>query len=357
MKGKSLGDARKLFRARKFPEVIRLLEPEVFRHRESLEYFRLLGFSCLHTGDLGGAFSYISRAQQLKDDDIGVLLGLAAIHFRRSENETAIKRWLEVLEAQPSNPIARRGLDLLRRGLAKDALQEFIDSGKLKSLYPPLPARVPRASLIVIVLGALIVVGIAYLGLRMSRPQSPRRPGVADVEIPSDLPRLIEMGTDFNYLLTEKDVRQVFQKARGELLAYHDNLAAVEINRLLLSNAAAAVKERARVLKGFVTPGSFDTLRDAFPYAAVALHPALYDGCSVRWKGKLANLKAGKDAMSFDLLVGYDQEKELEGIVPVALPFAAQMENGAAFEVLGKVVAQGDNLSLLGIAVHRLMPQ
>ena len=89
--------------------MIRLLEPEVFRYRENLEYFFLLGFSCLHTGDLGGAFSYISRANQLKDDDVNVILGLAAIHFRRAENESAIKRWLEVLELDPSNAMAREG--------------------------------------------------------------------------------------------------------------------------------------------------------------------------------------------------------------------------------------------------------
>ena len=97
MKAGSLAEARKLYRARRFADVIRVLEPDVFKFRESFEYFQLLGFSCLHAGDLGGAFSYISRARQLVDDDVSVLLGLAAVHFRRAENETALKRWLEVL--------------------------------------------------------------------------------------------------------------------------------------------------------------------------------------------------------------------------------------------------------------------
>ena len=308
MKAKGLGDARKLFRARKFPEVIRLLEPEVFRHRESFDYFWLLGFACLHAGDVGGAFSYISRAHQLKQDDVSALLGLAAIHFRRSENEAAIKRWLEALEEQPSNRIARRGLDLLRRGLGRDGLQEYIDTGKLKLLYPPLPPRVRGGTVLVVV-------------------------------------------------LTEKEVRQVFQKARGLLLQYRDNLATVEINRILLSNAALAIQERARLLKGFVTQPTFDTLRDSFPYAKVVTQPALYDGCSVKWKGKIANLRTAKDAMSFDFLVGYDQEKELEGIVPVSLPFAVQLENGIALEVLGQVEYRAGKLGLRGISVHRLSGQ
>ena len=191
----------------------------------------------------------------------------------------------------------------------------------------------------------------------MSRPQGPQRPGVYAIDIPSDLATFIDVGNDYTFILTEKEVRQVFTKARNELLSYRDNLAAVEINRILLSNAAPAVKERARMLKGFVTQATFDTLRDAFPYAAVVHQPALYDGCSVRWKGKVANLKAGKDAIAFDLLVGYDQEKELEGIVGVTLPFAAQLANGVALEVLGQVIVRNGTLNLLGISLHTLAQQ
>ena len=356
MKGKSLGEAKRLFRARRFPDVIRLLEPEVFRYRENIDYFCLLGFSCLHSGDLGGAFSYISRAHQLKDDDIEVMLGLAAIHFRRAENEQAIKQWLEVLAIDPSNAVAKRGLDLLRRGISREKLQEMIDGGKMVSLYPPLPRRVPAATIMIAALGVLVLLGVGFLAVRVSKPHVPTRPGVSGIEIPAELPRLIDAGTDFPFVLTEKEVQQTFRKAKSYLLAYNDNPATVEINRILMSNAALAIKERARMLKGFVTPATFDTLKEGYTYAAVLKQPALYDGCSVRWKGKIANLRQAKDLITFDLLVGYDKEKELEGIVPVSLQFAAPLENGGALEVLGQVSSLSGTLNLLGIAVHRLTP-
>jgi hypothetical protein len=354
MKGKSLGTARALFRARKFPEVIRVLEPEVFRYRENFDYFHLLGFACLHAGDLGGAFSYISRAHQLRDDDISVKLGLAAIHFRRAENDNALKRWLEVIEAEPSNRIARKGLDLLRRGLTPDSLQEIIDSGRLRQLFPPLPARLRGLTVLAVVLGVLAVGAAGYLAVRTIQPRATERPGVAVIDIPPDLGSLTDAGTEFKFVMSENDVRNEFRKAKNQLLAWRDNLAAVAINRILLSNAAAPVKERARMLKGFITPASFDTLRDGFSYAAVAAQPSLYDGCSVRWKGKIANLQVGKSVIAFDLLVGYDQEKELQGIVPVTLPFATDLDNGIALEVLGQVAAAGSTLSLTGVSVHRL---
>jgi hypothetical protein len=362
MKRTGLGEARKLFRARRFPDVIRLLEPEVFRYRENFEYFRLLGFSCLYAGDFGGAFSYISRANQLKDDDPSVLLGLAAVHFRRAENDSALKKWLAVVEEHPGNPVARRGLDLLRRGMAPDGLQEFIDAGRLRTLFPPLPRRVSGTFFLVASLCVLVLAGLAYLGVRYAGPWGAelagklgaQRPGVSVIEIPSNLSSFIDVGTDFPFVYKESEVRKTFQKARSELLAYRDNLAVVDINRILLSNAAPAVKERARMLKGFVTPPTFDTVKDAWPYATVSKQPALYDGSSVVWTGKVANLKVARTSIAFDLLVGYDQEKQLEGIVPVTVPFAADLSNGSGVVVLGQVLVKGSTPTLLGISLHRL---
>jgi hypothetical protein len=356
MQRKGLGEARRLFRARRFPDVIRLLEPEVFRYRENFDYFQMLGFSCLYAGDFGGAFSYISRAHQLRDDDPSIILGLAAVHFRKAENDSALKRWLEVVEAQPSNPIARRGLDLLRKGMTPDALQEFIDSGRLRTLFPPLRSRVSLAPILITVLGVLAVAGIVYMGIRLGlgAPGVSQRPGVSVIEIPSGISSFVDIGTDFPFVFTESQVRQTFQKAKNELLSFRDNLAVVDINRILLSNAAPAVKERARLLKGFVTPPSFDTAKDLYPYAAVIKQPALYDGASVLWRGKVANMKVAKDSVTFDLLVGYDQEKQLEGIVPVTLPFAADVANGNAVDILAQVVLNGSTPNLLGISLHRL---
>jgi hypothetical protein len=265
-----------------------------------------------------------------------------------------------VLEIQPGNAIAKKGLELLRKGLSPDQLQELIDSGRIRQLYPPLAGHAPRKGLLVsviVVLSVAAAAGLGYLALRLAEtPHGTARPGVTSIDIPAGPSSVIDAGSNFLILLSEKEVRQAFQKAKSYLLAYRDNLAAVEINRLLLSNASPAIKERARMLKGFVTQASFDTLKDGFPYAAVSAQPALYDGCTVRWRGKIANYKVGKDSLTFDLLVGYDQEKELEGIVPVTLQFAADLSNGQALEVLGQVMLKDNTLTLLGVSLHKLVP-
>lgn len=354
MTRKSLSDARRLFRARRYAEVIRLLEPEVFRYRESHQYFSLLGFSCLQMGDLGGASSYITRAQQLKPGDIDALLGLAAIQLKKADAEGALKRWLEVLDEDPKNPVARRGMDLLRKGLSRDKLQEMIDSGRIRQLYPPRKGGGNRAWIIVGVILVAAVLGSGLLALSLARQRVPSRPRVAEVELPPDLPRLIDDSATARYTFSERQVRQVFQKVKTELLAFHDNLAVVEANRLILSNASLQVKERARLLKGFAVRPSFTTIRDSFPYTAVAREPGLYDGCAVAWRGKLANLAMTEQSLSFDLLVGYENERELAGIVAVVLDFAVQLENGIPLEVLGIVAAADGRVSLKGVSLYRL---
>jgi hypothetical protein len=359
MQGKSLAEARRLFRARKFPDVIRFLEPEVFRFRESVDYFLLLGLSCLRTGDTGGAYSYLGRARQLEPKNIHATLGLAAINVKRAETDKALALWLEVLDTEPSNPTAKRGMSLLRKGPSADEIQSLIDTGRVERLFPPLPSRITAGPIVISILVVMIVACLAYLGYRIFQSNATVRQGVSDVDLPTDLPRLIDAGgaDSAGYTLSEREVARGFDQAKRYLLAYRDNLAAVQINRILLSNAALLVKERARVLKSFVTRPTFTTFRDGFAYLTVAKDPRLYDGASVRWKGMVANVSVGKDAIRFDFLVGYEQQKQLEGIVPVTLSFAAELDNGMALEILGQVTVTTGKMSLSGISLHRLTLQ
>jgi hypothetical protein len=356
MAARNLGDARRLFRARRFPEVIRLLEPEVFRFRESADYFLMLGTACLHTGDLGGASSYLGRARQLKPGSVTALLGLAAVHFKKAETEPALKLWLEALDEDPRNPVALRGMNLLRRGMSREEVQSFVDAGRLTQLYPRLPGARRWTSLLAIGLGAALIVAAAIIALPYLIPREAARPGVSGIYLPSGGAMRVDTGATAVFTLTEREVEQTFGRAKDYLLAWRDNPACLQINRLLLSNASTAVKERAAALKSFLRPPNFATFRDAYTYREVATQPRLYDGCYVSWKGKVANLVLGDSSVSFDLLVGYESERELEGTVPVVLEFAADLEDGIGLEVLGRVAADANGVRLVGVSLHRLVP-
>jgi hypothetical protein len=155
-------------------------------------------------------------------------------------------------------------------------------------------------------------------------------------------------------ILNEKQIAETFEMIKEYLLGYRDNLAIREINGLLRSNASVYVKEKARLMKTFVQDPDFSTVKDPFPYVEVRADPSLYADCYVVWRGKVANARIGESQITFDLLVGYEDETELLGLVPVSLDFAARIENGESIEVLGQVRVEDRQVRLRGISLHKL---
>ena len=346
--------ASRLYRRRRFAHVIRLLESQIFRFRENPDFFFYLGCSCLRMGDLGGAESYLRRADQLRPEDAGTLLALAAIALKRSESEQALELWLRVVELEPGNRAAARGLELLRRAAAREDPQLLRDPRRLKALYPGLPfnARALILPLAGLAVAALLAAGVILLPAHL--PRAPGRPEVREVRLSAGQPALDSSPGSARYPLSEKQILESFEKTKRYLLQYRDNLATREVNRILLSNASAYVKEKARLLGTFTRVPDFTTFRDPFSFREVVADPLLHAGCFVVWRGKVANLRIAGQALSFELLVGYEKQQQLEGVVPVAAAFAAELADGDAVEVLGKVEVGSGKLALSAVSLHRL---
>ena len=356
-----LNKAGKLFHRRKYAAVVRLLEGQIFRFRESQEFYSLLGLSCLHVGDHGGASSYLKRADQLRVDDPLVLLGLAAAAIRRADVDEALEHWLRVLDLDPANRFARRGLKLLREvGSGPLPLAEALERLGFQRLLPAAP---PRPTRLLLPLAGAGLLAAAALAVVFWLPGASRATGLSGRR---DLPALPELpaapglwtvppeAAAARYVLKDEDVRTAFERAKKCLRENRDNGAVREINRLLLSNASPAVKEKAALLKGFLVTPDFSNIREPFPYGEVAQDPLLHHGGFAVWQGKVANLRLQKERLRFDLLVGYQQEKVLQGIVPVELGFAVQLEDGSSVEVLGRILSQSGPLRLEGLSLHRI---
>lgn len=349
--------AYQLYRRRRFPQAVRLLESQIFRYRDDASFYSLLGSACLYAGDLGGAESYLRRADQLRPDDVRVLLGLAAIAFRRGQSDEALHTWLHILDLDRGNRRAMRALNTLRRHAASEGSEmlRLKDPLQVQRVYPPVPAD-RRVWLLPLCLGA--AVGLLLAGYLFLLPQLPRRarhrPGVAEIELGSTQPALSAAQGEWPVVLTDEEINAAFERAKRYLLDYRDNLAIREVNRIMVSNASAYVKEKARLLKTFAAQPDFSTVKDPFDYNEVRANPALYADAYVVWRGKVANVLAGESSIDFDLLVGYQDERELLGLVPVSLEFATILEDGTAVEVLGQVRWTDGRLSLRGVSVHKL---
>jgi hypothetical protein len=355
----ALDRAESLFRAGRFAELVSLLEPQVPVYRESQRFYYLLGSSCLRSGDPGGGSTYLKRAEQLAPSNADTMLALAALAVRKGETEKAIEYYLRILEDRPGDRRARACLLILRKEGGPEGLARLIETGRIERLYPGrrgLPRFVPPAAI------ALAAAAAIYLAwpLAASLVEAATRPRVARPEVAavglskSDSESPVVAGGSFRYVLTEKQAISAFESAKDYFQGYRDNAALVEINRLLGSNASAGIKEKAKSLRAFVGKPDFRTIKDAPSYSEAQADPGLYDGCSVVWKGMAANVRAEEGTIAFDFLVGYQEKKRLEGIVPARMA-GADIPVDRPLEILAVLKAGGRAFSMDCAAIHELV--
>ena len=351
-----LKKATRLYRGGKYTQVIRILEPQIFRFRQSRDYFYLLGISCLMTGDLGGANTYLQRALAIAPRDESVHLGLAIVSLKRQDVQEAIRSFLEVLDANQNNRYARRGLAMLKRDSSPERISELSESGKLTKLLPEskrISVWVYLGPLLALLIAAATYFMVFYLGVF---DKNEREVSIQEIRLP-DGGDLVDLTGEYRYVLSEKEIEDTFRAAKRLFSQFRDNLAQREINRILGSNASIAVKEQVRTIARYISVPNFTTMRDVFDYETVQEDPFLYADTFVIWSGKISNLSITNERILFDLLVGYEENEVLLGVVPVTLSFAALLNQGDAIEVLGRVQVDADlSIVLSGISIHKLLP-
>ncbi len=349
-----LKKAERAYRNREFAEAIRLLEPQVFIYRQNPKFYYLLGMACIRTGDFAGAYSYLKRAEQLDPQNLEVKVAVAIVHLKRYETEQSIRYWLEVLDEDPHNSFARKGLEALKKRSDPEGIEELFDSGKVFRLLPSPGFYLPKTGKWILgILILLIAGGFAYkYGSSLLKRESPR-PEILSIQLEKGA-SLVDPTSRSRYMLTQKEISESFQRIKDLLHDYRDTEARVEMNRLLLSNASRDVKEKVRALLPYLREPTFLTLKSSVSYQEVMKDPNLYEGCYVRWKGRVTNLRISDKEITFDLLVGYQDQRILEGIVPVTLQFSAKVDPSFAYEVLGEILLKGNSIQLRGVSLHEL---
>ncbi len=353
MRDTGLKKASRLYKARKFTLVLQLLEPQVFRFRQNFKFYYLLGMSCLNTSDFGGGYSYLQRALDLKPMDVNTLAGMAVIYLKRGDNSEALQHWFQILDNEPDNRLAKRGLDILKKYSNPEELIEYIESGRILSLLPDSGKIFPFIKTVLITLSILFLfVFSSYYAYLYFIKDDIKRPEIASIEL-NRFGSLIDDSISSTYNYTDKEIRKLFETIRHYFDTYQDNLAMREINRLLLSNADEDTRTKALLLAKYITVPGFTTLKNNFSYQEYIKEPELYLNCYVHWKGKVSNLLVTENEIRFDFLVGYEDEKVLEGIIPVSLDFGARIDTTLPIEILGKLTNTGSEIVLTAVSIHQ----
>ena len=354
----NLARAERLLRARKYAQVISALEPQVFLYRDNPDFYRVLGLACLYAGDYSGAGSYLRRTDQIRSGDIGVLLGLAVVYLRRRELSDALRCWLTVLDQQPGNRTAKRGLSLVRSTPDPIDFVTMAESGRLRRLYPPLPLFFPRWLLVAIGGAALVAAAVVFVpgivrDLYAERAES--RIGLDALELGSQVQDLVVDTDSSVYQLTAADIEESIVRIGDYFNNYQDNLAAREANRILNSNASPLVKERVRQIATYFREPTFaDETYHYFSYDDVVADPVLYDGCYVRWRGQTSNVVETADGgVRFTLLVGYENQQVLEGVIDARSHISFDFRRGPV-EVIGRITYDNSSVGLDVTNAHRI---
>ena len=127
---------KKLLSKKKYNDVISVLEPHVVEYRDSFAFHFYLGLASFHVGDIQGAMDYFLRARQIKPTDSDLLSTYAAMALRRSLTTEAVEYYLQALEHNPNCKLAKKGLDIIRKNNSPEKLGNFVQSGKIKTLFP-----------------------------------------------------------------------------------------------------------------------------------------------------------------------------------------------------------------------------
>ncbi|MDR0457353.1 MAG: tetratricopeptide repeat protein [Treponema sp.] len=368
-----LTKANRLVRSGKYEAAIRTLEPEINRYHGSFHYYYLLGSSCLRIGDFGGALTYFRLAHEARRQEPLAILGLAALFFRKGETERAVDYYLDVLELNEKNRTAIKAMKVLRRQAGTDSFLSWIEAGKLPSLYPPIPfpgfsVKEKLGAFAILCAVCMLTFGCLVRFKVIANPFYPRGTrldlpgGIAGGRATLSLSREdrmapVQTGGSYRYILTRVQALDVYEKALSLFTAYRDEAARINLNRILESNAAEGLKNRARVIISYMETPGFDTFRrgDNVSYNDVMKDPRLYNEVHIIWRGMATNVVNSDEGTSFDFLVGYDTRKTLDGIVHVVFSSAIPLNPERPLELLGRIVPSNaeDPIQLEGIAIHQ----
>jgi len=355
-----LQQAEKLLKSRKFSAVVQLLESRDYEFQDSFEYYYFLGTACMYLGDIGGASRNFASARKISVLDSRLLIAQAALFLRRGDITRALEYYLDIQEKDPSNKIAKEAMEFIRLNGNPETISEWVSSGKIKRFYPPLGIHPIVPSFIRIFVLCLFI-GVGFIGFYFYKettkapPRADLSSFVLSVDERNNALQEDLSGNVYRYYLTARQINESYDAARNFFQEYRDNAALVEINRLVNSNASAVIRHNVQMLKKQLKEPTFDSIKDSFEFEVVAKDPYLYVDCWVVWTGRLANAVSTDSSFSADLLVGYEKQKRVEGIVPLTFDSAMEIDATLPIRVLGRLGIENGKIHLYGKSVYQPM--
>ncbi|MCL2765554.1 MAG: tetratricopeptide repeat protein [Treponema sp.] len=359
-----LNKASYLAKKRDYDGALKTLKDEEDRYNRSFRYYYLYAAICLYSGNFVEAHEYFNLARKIKINDPNTMLGFAVLNLKRMNTVQAVNYYLNVQEIDPDNKIAKRALLVIKKYSASEALSDWMTYDRLSKLFPPIPPpaidskTIFNASLIfaaVLIFSYIVLAAVNILPspfkTRGQRPASEYTLSSQEKKEP------VQVDGFYRYILTQDQAVNQYERALSLFTSYRDEAAKINLNRILESNASQALKNRAAILLNNMEVPGFDNFKRADNplFSDVKNEPVIYRNVHVIWRGMATNVEVTDEYTSFDLLVGYDTRRTLEGIVPVIFYSPVAINTERPLEVLGKIALLSgySDISLEGVAIHQ----
>ncbi|GMO57077.1 MAG: hypothetical protein Ta2A_02580 [Treponemataceae bacterium] len=356
----TLDKAKKMMRQRRFADAVSLLERNILAddNRRTFDYLYALSVSSMYIGDFGNAEEYLDHAAKLSKLDVRLDLAYALIHLRRGETDKAVEYYLDAKQKEGASKQADKALNFIRKHSKPETLSRSIRSNKIKQFYPKV--GIDTTPILATVFALLIIGGAAIFVFRAihNKPDF-YAGGRADLSALSLTSTEKESAASSNasevmyrYLLTQDEILETYKKAREYFQNYRDNAAQIEINKILNSNASAAVRQKARALMPFFAEPTFDSLKDNLQYTEVAKNLPLYIDCYVIWPGRIVNIAPNETAdetpLRCDFLPGDGSLNTVFDIVPLVFDSPVQtIDPEKTVRLLAKISVADDGKTLI----------
>ena len=350
--------ARSYIKRGKYQKAIIVLENAREVYRNSFEYYLLFGIAELYAGVPGYAKTYFAEARKIKINSVDLNLGLAAVYLFEDRIDRSVNYYLDVLHLDPENRQAAAALEFIKKDGKRESVLTMFDTGKIRKFFPQVKCGGGKTAGVILAALAGAVLGLLlFFNLRNSMELGSRLQNYSDVVLSKEekkSPQQADLSSSsFKYIFSDKAIVQIYEKAVSYFNDYRDNMAQIEVNRLLNSNASTAIKKKALLLESYFEKKDFDSLTDNFEYSLVEKEPELFRNCWVVWSGKIANVQVENESFFCDLLVGDDNLEKLEGVVPVTFSTVPQIEGGRPVKILGKVEVTDGKILLSGRSVYQ----
>ena len=357
-----LGKAAGLAKRKDFDSAIKILKAQEDNYYGSFKYYYLYAVVCLYAGSFVEAHSNFKLARQIKMNDVSVMLGIASLYLKRMDTVQAVDYYLDVQEIEPNNKIAKKALDIIRKHSSSEELSDWLTPARLSKLFPPIPSPVPGAK--TFIAGALLLLVILVYGFLAGFHILPNPIKKQDKRVTSDFlltvqerSESVEKGVFQRYTLTQDQVTNLYDNALSLFTSYRDEAAKTHLNKILESNASETLKNKSRIMMSYMeTPGFHNFKRnDNVSITEITREPFLYRDVHVIWYGMATNVIVNDEHTRFDLLVGYDIKRPLEGLVSVVFGVPVAINTERPLEVLGKIILDNSphGFSLEGVAIHQ----